>query len=151
MEHYIIDGNNLIGKIRELRKIFEIDKQKAREELVVLLNNFFTDKKVKVSLHLDGYENISLRILNGKIFYSKNKPADNLIRKEIDNSLSKRLIRLVTSDLSLAEYGKVNGCQVILSEEFYEIIRNKYVVDETDEKEKLPKDVDYWKTIFGIE
>ncbi|MCX7798523.1 MAG: NYN domain-containing protein [Melioribacter sp.] len=149
MEHYIIDGNNFIGKINYLREIFTVNKQKAREELVILLNSYFNEKKGKVSLYFDGYENLPLGIVRGKIYYSKNKPADTLIRDEIDRSSCKRLIKLITSDLSLAEYGKVNSCKVIPCEEFYYTITKEFNEDEEEKKiRELPKQKDYWEKIF---
>ncbi len=152
MIHYIIDGNNLIGKIPELKKVYESDKQQTRCILVEILNNYFAGKKIKLSLHFDGYEKSHLKIVNGKIKYSKNLQADLMIRKEIDNTQSKRLITLITSDLSLIEYAKVNGCNYKTSEEFYNDIKNSYQTDEEEEKIKmLEKEKDEFLKIFGAE
>ncbi|MEW6702118.1 MAG: hypothetical protein AB1298_05315 [Bacteroidota bacterium] len=38
MNHYIIDGNNLIGRIKFLQQIQKKNKQAAREGLVRLIN-----------------------------------------------------------------------------------------------------------------
>ncbi|MDH7606040.1 MAG: hypothetical protein QHH13_14160, partial [Melioribacter sp.] len=74
------------------------------------------------------------------------------IRKEIDEAKSKRLITLITSDLSLIEYAKVNGCRYKTSEDFYNEIKNSNQVDEEEEKIKiLEKEKDIFKEIFGIE
>lgn len=150
MNHYIIDGNNLIGKISELKKLQITNKQESRERLVDILNTYFSKKKIKISLHFDGYENTPLRILHGKIYYSNKLQADNLIRKEIDNSQSKRLIILVTSDLSLAEYGKVNGCKVISSDEFYKEIKKSEQINEEEERiNQIKRMKDEFLKLFG--
>ncbi|MEJ5351216.1 MAG: NYN domain-containing protein [Melioribacteraceae bacterium] len=152
MKHYIIDGNNLIGRILELKKIHEQDKQQSREELVNLLNDYFAGKGIKLSLHFDGYKKSYLRIINGKIKYSKNLQADSMIRKEIDDAQSKRLITLVTSDLSLLEYARVNGCSIKTSEEFYNEIKNSYQINEEEERiKKLEKEKNEFLKIFGAE
>ncbi|MEG8946234.1 NYN domain-containing protein [Rosettibacter firmus] len=134
MNHYIIDGNNLIGSIPELNEQHKKDKLRSREDLVVILNNYFSNKKFTVSLHFDGFENIPLRLVKGKIYYSKNRQADELIRKEIDNAKSKRLLTIITSDLSLQEYAKVNGCNYMTSKEFYNMINNNDIIDEEERR-----------------
>ncbi|MHB9041277.1 MAG: NYN domain-containing protein, partial [Melioribacteraceae bacterium] len=55
MNYYIIDGNNLIGRIKSLQQLQKKDKQASREKLIYFLNRYFTGKKVKLSLHLDGH------------------------------------------------------------------------------------------------
>ncbi len=152
MIHYIIDGNNLIGYIiPDLKNQLKNNKQKCRTDLVYLLNQYFYNKKVIISLHFDGFENEKLRIGNGKIYYSKNLEADLMIRKEIDKTKSKRLITLITSDLSLIEYAKVNGCNYMTSKEFYENITNSFQIDEEEEKIKeLEKDKEMFKKIFRL-
>jgi len=152
MKHYIIDGNNLIGKISELKKIHNSDKQQSREELVNLLNDYFAGKKIRLSLHFDGYEKSYLKIVNGKIKYSKNLQADSMIRKEIDDAQSKRLITLITSDSALLEYARINGCNIKTSEEFYNEIESSNKVDEEEERiKKLEKEKNEFLKIFGAE
>ena len=53
--NYIIDGNNLIGKIPSLMNLQKKDKQASREKLVYMLDRYFIQKKVNVTLHLDGH------------------------------------------------------------------------------------------------
>ena len=59
MLHYIIDGNNLIGKIKHFSNIQKKDKQAAREKLALFLDRYFISKKAKVTLHFDGFENLA--------------------------------------------------------------------------------------------
>jgi predicted RNA-binding protein with PIN domain len=118
MTHYIIDGNNLIGKAKSLSKIQSKDKQASRVMLVHLLNGFFAGKKCKLTLHLDGFSNTPLNLSKGKIIYSESRISDYYIRKEIDDSKNKKLITLVSSDRSLINYARVNSCGIISSEEF---------------------------------
>ena len=53
MLSYIIDGNNLIGKISSLMSLQKKDKQASREKLVFLLDRYFSQKKANVTLNLD--------------------------------------------------------------------------------------------------
>lgn len=135
MNYYIIDGNNLIGRIKSLQQLQKKDKQASCENLIYFLNRHFAGKKVKLSLHFDGHPNLPLSISKGKITYSFNQQSDNFIRQEIENSLNPRLIILVTSDHSLMNFGKVCGCKVISSDDFYRETEKSTV--KNDEAEKI--------------
>ncbi len=149
MNYYIIDGNNLIGRIKSLQQLQKKDKQASREKLIYILNRHFAGKKVKLSLHLDGHPNSPLSISKGKITYSFNQPSDNFIRKEIENSSNPRLIILVTSDHSLMNFGKVCGCKVIPSDDFYkETEKSLERNDEADKISQLEKNNDEFLKLF---
>jgi len=135
MNHYIIDGNNLIGRIKTLKQLQKKDKQASREKLVNLLNKYFKGKKLKLTLHLDGHANLPLPLFKGKIEYSNRDTSDNLIRREIEFSSSPRLIILISSDHSLMNFGKVCGCTVISSDDFNRTIENSF--DKNEEEEKI--------------
>lgn len=135
MNHYIIDGNNLIGRIKSLQNIHKKDKQASREQLVNILNRYFSGKKLKLTLHFDGHPNLPLALAKGRIEYSMNQPSDNLIRKEMENSKNPRLISLVSSDHGLMNFGKVCGCNIISSDEFYKAIGKSS--DNNDEESRI--------------
>jgi hypothetical protein len=149
MNHYIIDGNNLIGRIGELKQLQKKDKQGSREKLVHFLNRYFAGKKVKVSLHFDGFQNLALAVTKGKIYYSEKNSSDNLIRKEIDNSKNPKLLTLVSSDHSLMNYGRVNSCTIISSDDFYkEFQKSLEKNDEAEKIKQLEKEKDEFLRLF---
>ena len=135
MNTYIIDGNNLIGKMKFLSAIQKKDKQASREKLTNILNRYFSGKKARISLHLDGHPNIALPFCKGSIHYSLKQPSDNLIKKEIENSKNPRLIILVSSDHNLIDFGRVCGCTIITSDEFSDLIAKS--LEKNDEQEKI--------------
>lgn len=146
---YIIDGNNLIGKIKSLSIIHKKDKQSSREKLTKILNRYFSGKKAKISLHLDGHPNIALPFSKGTIQYSFNQPSDILIKKEIENSNNPRLIILITSDHNLMNFGKVCGCTIISSDEFSAMIEKSLEKnDETEKIKQLEKQKDEFLKLF---
>lgn len=145
MNHYIIDGNNLIGKIKSLSQIQSKDKQSSRVQLVSLLNGYFAGKKCNLTLHLDGYANTSLHLSKGKIVYSENHISDYMIRQEIDNSKNRKLIILVSSDHSLMNYAKVNSCTVIKAEEFGRQIQK---IGEANQENTALKQLEQEKSYF---
>jgi predicted RNA-binding protein with PIN domain len=127
MNQYIIDGNNLIGRITELKQLQKRDKQGSREKLVHLLNRYFAGKKVKLSLHFDGFPNFALAVSKGKIFYSEKN----------------------SSDHSLMNYGKVNSCTVISADDFYKEIQKSYEKnDEAEKIKQLEKEKDEFLKLF---
>jgi len=60
---YIIDGNNIIGKISRLQRTRKTDPQAARDHLTAIIDRYFSIKKVEVSLHFDGFKH---EIINSK-------------------------------------------------------------------------------------
>jgi predicted RNA-binding protein with PIN domain len=125
MINYIIDGNNLIGKIKSLMDIQRKgDKQSSRGKLVLLLDRYFSNKKNSVTLHLDGFENDKINSSSSKIIYSQKLTADEKIKNQIEHSSSRKNIIVITSDNNIAEFARVCGCKVISSVEFASMIKN---------------------------
>lgn len=148
MLHYIIDGNNLIGKIDFLKNLE--DKQSAREKLALILERFFTHKKVKVSLHFDGFENAPIKVSGIKIKYSFNNSADEIIKKEIENLRNTKSAVVISSDLEVISFAKVCGCKVLKSEEFFNQL-NQFETKKQNSEKPINFDTDEYKRLFGIE
>ncbi len=148
--HYIIDGNNLIGKIPTLWKMQQKEKQSSREGLVFQLEKYFFYKKIKVSLHFDGHENNHIGAKGIKIIYSNNTIADNKIKDEISFSNNPKLITVISSDMNVLDFARVNSCSIIKSEVF---AREIYKKDGIEDEESLTKGIDNneMKRLFGIE
>lgn len=148
MLHYIIDGNNLIGKLNFLKNL--PDKQSAREKIALLLERFFAGRKVKVSLHFDGFENESIKVSGIKLKYSLNRTADELIKKEIENLKNTKSTIVVSSDSDIISFAKACGCKILKSEEFY-----NQIVQSSDKNSHNEKPIDFntdeFKKLFGIE
>ncbi|MCF6270367.1 MAG: NYN domain-containing protein [Melioribacteraceae bacterium] len=147
---YIIDGNNLIGKIPKLWKMQQKEKQSSREGLVYQLERYFYYKKIKVSLHFDGYKNANIRGKGIKIIYSENTNADNKIKDEISLSNNPKLITVISSDFNVLDFAKVNSCSIMKSEIFAKEMNKK---DDIEDEERLIKSIDNneMKRLFGIE
>ncbi len=150
MKHYIIDGNNLIGKVKSVSAVHTKNKQMSREVLAYQLDRFFDKKKVKVSLHFDGFKNEPINTSNLKIIYSDNQTADEKIKDEIDIIKNKRIITVVSSDLSVREYAKVNGCEIITSEDFDKLLLQKNDRDEEKSRSAAISNEEI-KRLFGAE
>ena len=86
MNHYIIDGNNLIGKIKNLMQLHKKDRIRSAEQLAFILSRYFGKKKVKASLHFDGSQSEVIKAPGLKIIHSGNITADEKIKNEISKS-----------------------------------------------------------------
>lgn len=113
MKYTIIDGNNLIHKIPELKNLFYKNPESA---------------------HLTLYEKVKLRIGRGEklllvfdgfgtgnknIIYSGKLTADEIIRRLIEENYEKNAISVISSDNYIASLAKACGCEVINSESFF--------------------------------
>ena len=151
MKHYIIDGNNLIGKINSLSAVQKKDKQASREKLTHLIDRFFATKKVAVTLNFDGFANEKIKSIKTKIVYSENLSADDKIKKQIESGKNKRSLVVVTSDNNIKEFAKVCGCEVISSEGFGKEITKSKSADDEESRIKEINDVDEFKKMFGVQ
>lgn len=131
IKHFIIDGNNLMGKMSSVERIRSI----TREQLVFRLDRYFDRKKQSVSLHFDGFQKETIPSSKIKISYSQKKEADYEIKKEIENLVSANAVCVVTSDFNLMEFAKVCRCKVEKSEDF--LLRLKGKNDNENEEEKI--------------
>ena len=150
MRRYIIDGNNLIGKIRSLQQLQRNDKQSAREKLAMILESFFRGKKTRVSLHFDGFQNTPIKMAAAKIIYSENKSADDRIKAEISVSKNPKLITVVTSDNNLREFARVCSASVIAAEDFAAELQKRNEKDEEEQRIRDMDSVEEFKRIFNI-
>ncbi len=148
MNRYLIDGNNLIWKIPELKKFQKNEKERAlaREKLIFKLQRFFAGKKIKVTVFFDGAPHAKLG--GGiELKYSYERKADELIREAIDASKSKRAVTVVSSDRWIYDYVKINGCNAVMSEEFARTLENKDDGEGEDDIIRNLRDED-WEKIF---
>jgi len=149
-KHYIIDGNNVIGKDGFLSKIQRTDKLNARKELARMIADFLQQNKINISLHFDGHPDNSVKMHGVKINYSYTKEADYFIKKEIDGLKNKNDVIVVTSDGSVAQYARVSGCQVQKSEVFLQEIKKKEKTDKEEEIIKTLSDNSEFYKLFNV-
>jgi len=148
MKHYIIDGNNLIGKINSLQKLQEKDKQHSREKLAFMIDNYFQEKKVKVTIHFDGFENLPIKLNSSKIVYSDNKSADEKIKKQIELTKNRKNLVVITSDNNIQEFARVCSSGIMKSEEFLRMSERNEVDYEKNIIDKMKNDTEEWRQLF---
>jgi predicted RNA-binding protein with PIN domain len=149
LKHYIVDGNNLIGKIHFIKKLQRSDRQASRVKVSFLLGRYFNKRKASVSLHFDGHPGESIIVSGIKIKYSENRTADDRIKKEIERSKNPKNIIVVTSDNNVAEFAKVCSCQVIKCEDFSKKLLSSSSADEEKMRIDELNDPEEFKRLFG--
>lgn len=148
MIHYIIDGNNLIGKMNNIRSK---DKNSEREKLAFILERYFSNKKAKVTLHFDGHKNLPIKVSGIRIIYSEKLTADERIKEEIENASNRKNITLISSDNNLKEFARVCSCGVKNSEDFIKEINSSNSVDDENQIIETMKNSDEFKKLFGVD
>lgn len=144
MQRFLIDGNNLIHKIPEIKKL---NKDIATEKLIFLLQRYFVNKKVQVTIFFDGHSATDIRT-NFEIVYSLNRKADELIKQRIDRSVRNKNLIVVSSDLEIIRYAGICGCTSITSEEFYKRINSSTPIN-LDEKPSRAN-IEEFKKLFNV-
>jgi predicted RNA-binding protein with PIN domain len=149
MKEVIIDGNNLIGKIKNLSVLQKRDKITAREKLAFMLNRYYSNKKIKVSLHFDGFKSVSIRTDNISIIYSDEITADEKIKKQIEQAKNSRNIALITSDRNLQQFAKACSCEIISCEDFSKMLgSSRHRGDEQSRIDEM-NNVEEFKKLFN--
>jgi len=150
MKKYIIDGNNLIGKIRSLVVLQRKDKQAPREKLAHLVERYFSNKKVEVILNFDGFANQKISVSKIKLVYSDKISADEKIKKQIEAERNKRNVVVISSDNNVREFAQVCGCEIISSEDFGKEIAKSPNADDEDSRIKAMDDINTFKKLFDV-
>lgn len=151
MKSYLIDGNNLMGKINNIKKIQGKDKQLARERLVMLIEKYFNKRNVKVYLHFDGFPNTPLSLSNGKIIYSENYKADKKIKEQIEITKNRKNLIVISSDHEIQDFARVCSCDVLSSEGFAKELISKKDINEEEKRIKAINDIEEFKKLFGAD
>jgi predicted RNA-binding protein with PIN domain len=151
MKNFIIDGNNLIGKINSIHRLQKKDKQHSRVKLAFLIDNYFQGKNAKVTIHFDGYEQQPIKLVNCNITYSQNRIADEKIKQQIESSSNPKNILVVTSDNNLIEFARVCSCSLQKSEDFADKLKEKESDDEEERINRMSNNYDEFKRLFGVD
>lgn len=127
------------------------DKQRSREKLSFMIDNYFHDKKAKVTIHFDGFAKQPIKLTYANIIYSDNNSADSKIKKQIEMSNNRRRITVITSDSNLGDYARLCSASLLKSEEFTKKLLHKNVNDEEDRINQMKNNTEEFKKMFGVD
>lgn len=151
MKTFLIDGNNLIGKIKNLFALQQKDKQSSREQLIFLLEKYFINQKNKGIVYFDGFQSTAIASNYLKIKYSQSQTADDIIREDISHAKNRKNLIVVTSDSALGNFARACSCEMIKSEVYFtQYLQSKTNENETTIIDKLNNRTDEFKKLFGV-
>jgi predicted RNA-binding protein with PIN domain len=152
---YLIDGNNLLGRIAP----HELRERTGRDGLIVRLLAFQRVTRARIHLVFDGNPEESRTDVpvNDKFtihFPGAGQSADDVIRDMIEAQADRRRFFLVTSDRALRELAKKRGIEALTSDTFAREL--KAAIKEGKKRRELEKrteapsslEIDLWGEVF---
>ena len=99
-ESLIIDGHNVIHRLKRYRRLQERTHKTAIEELIADLINLGGSEDVDITVVFDGRETTPVTEIGGiKVVYSgNNRSADSIIEKLVFEASGERSVTICTSD-----------------------------------------------------
>ena len=152
---YLIDGNNLLGRIAP----HELRERSGREGLVVRLLAFQRVTRARIHLVFDGNPEVTPTdiAVNPKFtvhYPGEGQSADDVIKDMIAGQTDRRRFFVVTSDRAIREMARKKGIETVTSDEFAREL--KAAIKEGKKRRELEKrteaptelEVDLWKEVF---
>jgi uncharacterized protein len=152
---YLIDGHNLIPKIRNL----SLESMDDEMELVVLLQEFCQRRQKQVEVFFDHAQAGQPRARNFGNVIARFIPSPQTADQAIHNKLirlgaSARNWTVVSSDHAVQSYSRAARAQVINSEAFARLIEEALKDDSIEKKRRSETamdeaEIDEWMHLFG--
>ncbi|MGC8595117.1 MAG: NYN domain-containing protein [Candidatus Kryptoniota bacterium] len=127
MNHAIIDGYNLIYSDKWLSKLMKKDPLIARDALIDEIQHSIGNS-LDVTLVFDGkfmHEKKSVSRNFRILFSSGGESADDVIKNLIGRAWNRRIITVVTNDLSIIAYAEECGSRTMNCKDFLSLLRTK--------------------------
>jgi predicted RNA-binding protein with PIN domain len=154
MQHFIIDGYNVIHAIPSLKKTLAHDADSARELLIHSTAQLTHQKKFRCTVVFDGSAPSSMVKQSPNapvhVLYSFPLNADTKIKQMIEHSKNRSLLVIVSSDREILNFANVCSCQTHTSKHFANLLSS--TGDPAVEKSDAPlsqSQINEWLKIFG--
>jgi len=152
---YLIDGNNLLGRIAP----HELRERSGRDGLVVRLLAFQRVTRARVHLVFDGNPEATPTdvVVNPKFtihYPGEGQSADDVIKDMIAGQTDRRRFFVVSSDRAIREMAKKKGIEAVTSDAFAREL--KAAIKEGKKRRELEKrtkaptglEIDLWDEVF---
>jgi hypothetical protein len=153
MQHFIIDGYNVIHAIPSLKNLLAHDAESAREQLIYLVAQLSTKRKFRCTIVFDGHAPAHHRSSPNApihVLYSFPQIADVKIKEMIDKAKNRSLLVIISSDHEILNYARVCSCITHTSKHFANLLSSDG--PSAPEKSDAPlsdSQVKEWLKIFG--
>ena len=126
MEHFIIDGYNVIHAMPALRKTLAHDAQTARELLIHSIAQLTHQRKFRCTIVFDGSSpaNSSKQSPHAPVHvvYSFPHSADTKIKQMIEQSKNRLSLVIISSDREILNFARVCSCHTHTSKHFANLL-----------------------------
>ncbi len=152
---YLIDGNNLLGRIAP----HELREPSGRDGLVVRLLAFQRVTHARIHLVFDGNPEVTPTdmVVNPKFsihYPGEGQSADDVIKDMIARQTDRRRFFVVSSDRAIREMAKKSGLEAVTSDVFAREL--KAAIKEGKKRRELEKrteapthlEIDLWDEVF---
>ena len=153
MQHFIVDGYNLIHAIPSLKKTLAHDGESAREQLIHLIAQLTHKRKFRCTVIFDGTtpthhrSSVSAPV---HIVFSYPRNADTKIKEMIEHSKNRSFLVIVSSDREILNFAQVCSCQTHTSKHFANLLSDdEHSAIEKSDAPLSSAQVNEWLKIFG--
>ena len=154
MDHYLIDGYNVIHSIPSLHKTLLHDAETSRELLIYSVSQLTHLKKIRCSIVFDGTapEVTRKQSLHAPVhvLYSFPLSADKKIKDMIEQSKHRSTLVVISSDREILAFAKTHSCETHTSKYFSNFLKETDpIVTEKSDTVLTPSQINEWLKIFG--
>ncbi|MDD8018168.1 MAG: NYN domain-containing protein [Bacteroidota bacterium] len=154
MQHFIIDGYNLIHAIPSLKHLLAHDAHQAREQLIHHVSMLTHKRKFRCTIVFDGAQPKDAPRSSSHapihVVYSFPHNADLKIKEMIEQSKNRSLLVIISSDHEIQNFARVCSCTVHTSKHFAHLLFEEETAGEEKSDAPLSQaQVTEWLKIFG--
>jgi predicted RNA-binding protein with PIN domain len=154
MQHFIIDGYNVIHAIPVLKKLLVHDTTQSREQLIHYIARLSIKRKFRCTVVFDGTQPQEQIKQSSHapihVVYSFPRTADTKIKEMIEHSKNRSLLTIISSDREISNFARVCSCDVHTSKHFANLLFTEEDRGEEKDSSALSKNqIDEWLRIFG--
>ncbi|MFA6541720.1 MAG: NYN domain-containing protein [Bacteroidota bacterium] len=153
MQHFIVDGYNVIHSIPSLRNLLLRDAEGAREQLIYAIARLSTTRKFRCTVVFDGAAPELHRPSPHApihVVYSFPISADDKIKELITKAINRTLLVVISSDREIINFAKVCSCQTHTSKHFVNLLHeDEDLSTEKSDSSLSPSQIAEWLKIFG--
>ncbi|MBI2429120.1 MAG: NYN domain-containing protein [Ignavibacteriales bacterium] len=154
MQHFIIDGYNVIHSIPSLKKTLAHDAQSARELFIHSVAQLTHQRKFRCTIVFDGSAPTDAAKQSPHapvhVLYSFPQTADAKIKQMIEQSKNRSLLVIVSSDREIQNFARVCSCQTHSSKHFANLLsQGDDSVTEKSDTSLSQTQINEWLKIFG--
>ncbi|MEW5798917.1 MAG: NYN domain-containing protein [Bacteroidota bacterium] len=154
MQHFIIDGYNVVHTIPSLKKTLAHDADTARELFIQSVAQLTHRRKFRCTIVFDGSPpaNSSKQSPHAPVhvMYSFPHSADAKIKQIIEQSKNRSSLVIISSDREILNFARVCSCQTHTSKHFANLLsESDDALPEKTDTPLSPSQINEWLKIFG--